>query len=1029
MYLHRFIKVILASFLIPIAVYFIIVPPICYAEKGEEDAVNRTDQSEKPFHLSINNGLLTLDAREADLRKLLVEISEKTGVEIKIGANIEGSISLSFHDIPLDEAIKKIVINRGIVFSRKKGQNDYEISKVTIFPSSMKQEKIHTKSNTVDQRSSKQSSQKSLGPTSLAIKTGSQKRPSTSITIINEKTGISSKAVSNELIVRFKRDLAKEDIQALIAQRGATVKTHIQALNYYVLSLPTDLSVDEALRWLRRQDVVDQAEPNYLIPAKAIPNDPEFSKQWALHNTGQTGGADDADIDALEAWDIEQGRAEVIIAIIDTGVDYTHEDLAANIWHNSGEIPDNGIDDEGNGYIDDTIGWDFVDASGGAEGEDFVIPDNDPMDIHGHGTLVAGIAGATSNNELGIAGLAWNSRIMPVRAGYKTPSGDGVLESDDAAQAIIYAAENGAKVINLSWGDYQKSNLIEDAITYAINNGALICAAAGNENTNNPIYPAALENMAILAVGATDSSDTSASFSNYGSWVDVSAPGVSILSTDINNSYLHISGTSMASPHVAGVAALLFSYFPDISPLEVKTRIMRSVDVLSELEGKNITSGRINAYSALTEDYSTPHIFSLTPNAAHEGDEVTIFGDSFGASQGNGAVKFHPDKETEIISWSNSSIVCRVPESAQTGELTVTTSEGTSNGIEFTILIKFYDETLIENEFLGAGVAQGWQADDQSWLYQLPFSFPFFDKEFDSVYVFSNGYLDFTNSTSSYLNSTEAFKLRAMIAPLWDDLITNGTSQQAEDIYIHSPSLDSVCFRWVAERYETGDPINVEVILYSDGRIQFNYGPGNTGLSPIIGISGGGGEDYDLAIYDGESELTEVESVLFTPRAQSFTIALDSGWNLISLPLKPENNQVGQVMGDVNGGIESVWGYENGVWHVYDPQNPGLSDLQTMKTGYGYWVKTTQEGFNIQIQGQMSPLSFSLTNGWNLIGFNSLQSMPVEAVLAGIEGEVESVWGYEDGVWYVYDPRNPGLSDLAEMEPGMGYWVSVFPNR
>lgn len=165
------------------------------------------------------------------------------------------------------------------------------------------------------------------------------------------------------------------------------------------MSLPPDLSVNDALRWYRQQDVVDQAEPNYLIPLKTVPNDPDFSMQWALHNTGQTGGTDDADIDAAESWDIEQGQEEVVIAIIDTGVDYTHEDLAVNLWQNPGEIPENGIDDDVNGYIDDTIGWNFVDASGGAEGEDFVMPDNDPMDRHGHGTHVAGIAGAVANNE------------------------------------------------------------------------------------------------------------------------------------------------------------------------------------------------------------------------------------------------------------------------------------------------------------------------------------------------------------------------------------------------------------------------------------------------------------------------------------------------------------------------------------------------------------------------------------------------------------------------------------------------------
>lgn len=666
-----------------------------------------------------------------------------------------------------------------------------------------------------------------------------------------------------------------------------------------------------------------------------------------------------------------------------------------------------------------------MDASGGAEDEDFVTPDNDPMDRHGHGTHVAGIAGAVTNNGLGIAGVAWNCKIMPVRAGYKTSSGGGVLESDDAAQAIIYAAENRARVINLSWGDYQKSNLIEDAMTYATNKGALVCAAAGNENSNSLIYPAASENTAVLAIGATDSHNLKASFSNYGDWVHVSAPGVSIYSTFFNNSYRQISGTSMSAPHVAGIAALLFSYFPDISPIEAKTRIMRSVDILADLNGKNSVSGRINAYSALTAAYTFPHIFSVSPNAAHEGDTVTIFGDSFGDEQGDGVVKFYPDKEAEIISWSKSTLVCKVPEGVQTGELTVITSEGDSNGIEIAILIKFYDETLIANEFLAAGVAQEWHADDQSWQYELPFSFPFFGKRYNSVYVCSNGYLDFTNSASFYQNSTEVLKTRVMIAPLWDDLITSGTAQEGEDIYLHEPSVDSVCIRWVGERYETGDPVNVEVVLYEDGRIKFNYGLGNAEMSPTIGISGGDGYQYHLASYDGSSQLDQVQTILFVPKVLSFSIPLDLGWNLISLPLVPENNQVAQIMDDVNKGIESVWGYENGVWCVYDSLNPGASDLEIMKTGYGYWVKTSQEGLSIQIQGQMSPLSFNLPEGWNLVGFSSLQSMTVEEALADIEGEVESVWGYKDGVWYVYDSQNPGLSDLVEVEPGKGYWLEV----
>jgi len=409
----------------------------------------------------------------------------------------------------------------------------------------------------------------------------------------------------------------------------------------------------------------------------------------------------------VEAWDTTQGNPEIAIAVIDTGIDYNHPDLAPNIWHNPGEIPGNGLDDDANGYIDDAVGWDFVDAYGGASDEDYTTPDNDPMDRHGHGTHVAGIAAAATGNGLGVSGVAGNCRIMAVRAGYRTPSGGGVLTSVAAAQGIVYAGENGAKVINLSWGDYQKSNLIEDAMSFATDQGALICAAAGNEDTSGLLYPAASDNNAVMAVGATDRNDAKASFSNYGEWVDVSAPGVAVYSTYIDNAYCLMNGTSMAAPHAAGVAALLFSYLPGLTALDAKTRIMRSVDVLSALSGKNLTSGRINAHSALTSNYTSPHIFSLTPNAAHQGDHITLFGDRFGTNQGSGTVIFYPGRAAEIISWSNSTIVCRVPAGAQTGDVTVATTEGTSNGIEVTILVKFYDETHIAPEFSGGGNAMG----------------------------------------------------------------------------------------------------------------------------------------------------------------------------------------------------------------------------------------------------------------------------------------------------------------------------------
>ncbi len=917
-----------------------------FGKENQKTQEKRFEVSEKEFHLVVDDGLISLESHDADVSNILRAISKGTGIEIEISSKFQSKISSAFRDIPLNAALEKLVGNWGIVFSEKKQKGHHTISKIFCLARSEIERNIKADDNGGPPTHIPPRYPKVVPPRPSF----SHDSLSTPPSILPAKKEETSRMAPHELIVRFRKNLSSDKALRMIRDAGAFVKTHIGALGYYVLSLPPDLTVNEALRVFKKHDAVERVEPNYLIPIKMIPDDPAFSNQWALDNARQNGGTYRADIDATEAWDIEKGNERVIIAVVDTGVDYTHPDLAANIWHNPREIPGNGIDDDGNGYVDDTIGWDFVDASGGASNEDYKTPDNDPMDRDGHGTHVAGIIGAVANNGIGIAGVAWRCRIMPVRAGYKTPSGDGVLQSDDAAQAIVYAAENGAKVINLSWGDTQKSSLIEDAVVFAANRGALICAAAGNEDSSNLVYPAASDNNAVIAVGATDSQDRKATFSNYGDWVDVFAPGVDIYSTYPGNSYREMSGSSMATPLVSGLAALLFSYLPEISPLEAKARIMRSVDVGADLAGKSLTSGRINTYNALTAIFVAPHIFSLNPATAHEGDQISIFGDGFGKEQGNGAVIFDLEKAGAIISWSNTVIVCRVPEGAQTGEVVVNTQEGRSNSFKITIQPTLYDETLVENAFIGKGEGQGWQADDQSWLYQLPFVFPFFGRQYESVHISSNGFLYFSDDPASYGNSANALKGRCMIAPLWDDLVTNGFSQQDEDIYIHSPSPDSICFRWKGERYATGDPVNVEVVLYQDGRIMLNYGRGNKNLSPIIGISGGEEGEYRIATYDGRSLLSQVQTILFTPVHGLFSITLDVGWNLITLPVEPSANQVSQILGPISSGIESVWGYINGVWEVYIPGHPGMSDLEVMKSGEGYWIRAREPDLILQVR-------------------------------------------------------------------------------
>jgi len=339
-----------------------------------------------------------------------------------------------------------------------------------------------------------------------------------------------------------------------------------------------------------------------VYPVVAIsqeaPNDSLFSQQWGLNNLNSS----EADINMLEAWDIEPGDPNVVVAVIDMGFDVTHSDLQNNIWKNPGEIPENGIDDDQNGYIDDIIGWDFVNQSEGYDdgNSDFQGEDNDPtMAQSSHGNEVFGVLGATTNNSIGIAGVTGRCKMMLIRAGYLNKEGKAVLSGASISKGIIYATDNGAHVINISSGSNKFSNSYHDVLKYAIDRGVVIICSAGNDGSNSPVYPAAYDLDGLISVGATTDEDQPAKFSNWGDWVDVSAPGQHIVSTMNNDRYGQIHGTSFAAPIVAGIAALLVSRYPDWTPAQIQAQIMETVDVRESLKNANVTSGRVNAYRAL----------------------------------------------------------------------------------------------------------------------------------------------------------------------------------------------------------------------------------------------------------------------------------------------------------------------------------------------------------------------------------------------------------------------------------------------
>jgi len=599
----------------------------------------------------------------------------------------------------------------------------------------------------------------------------------------------------------------------------------------YVFNISDEKSVESIVQMLQKDPGIEYAEFDFVYKADVIPNYPRFSELWGLHNTGQSGGTPDADIDAPEAWDYSTGSNSVIVAVIDTGVDYNHQDLSANMWRNPGEIPGNGNDDDGNGYIDDVYGIDTYNN------------DSDPIDDNGHGTHVAGTIGAIGNNAIGVAGVCWNVKIMALK--FLGSGGSG--STSDAIECIQYAINKGAHVMSNSWGGGAYSNALRDAILAAQNAGILFVAAAGNDSSDNdldPHYPSSYDCDNIIAVAATDRYDNLASFSNYGPVsVDVAAPGVSILSTVPGNSYAFYSGTSMATPHVSGLCALLKSYNQSWNWIDIKRRVFAGVDRLNSLIGKILTEGRINAYNSLFVNTQYPHIYRIDPSRGVIGQQVSIYGYSFGSSQGSGYVEFAGGAIATISSWSDFRIICTVPSGAQSGLVYVQNSNGLrSNGYNFAILQPYYTESLISNEFAGGGTPKNWRADDSWWSYNLPFSFPFYGTNYSTIYVSSNGYIDFISGSSDFTNSTEELIGNVRVAPMWIDLITNGSAQSGEDIYI-TETTNYVIIRWCAQTYFYASPVNFEVVLYRDGRIKFNYGSGNSNIqspsasAPTIGIS------------------------------------------------------------------------------------------------------------------------------------------------------------------------------------------------
>ncbi len=416
-------------------------------------------------------------------------------------------------------------------------------------------------------------------------------------------------ASSDSIIVKYKSNATKE----MRKQARSLVKAKITDLNKdelddsYTSLLSgrlakfkvSGMSTKDAIALLKSHQAIEYVEPDYQVSIARTPDDPRFDELWGLNNDGQTGGTADADIDAVEAWDISTGSRDVVVGVIDTGIDYSHSDLASNMWVNSSEIPGDGIDNDGNGFIDDVHGINAITDSG------------DPMDDEGHGTHVSGTIGASGGNGIGVVGV--NHEVSLVGCKFLDAAGNG--STSDAIKCIDYmvSLKNSGvnlRVLNNSWGGGGYSQALADAIASSEAADLLFVAAAGNDtidNDVNPHYPSNYENASVLSVASTDQTDGISWFSHYGlTSVDMGAPGSAILSTTPGESYASYSGTSMATPHVAGAAALVLSINPELSTQELKDLLMNSGDVNAALQGVTVAGTRLNVNQALIDADPTP---------------------------------------------------------------------------------------------------------------------------------------------------------------------------------------------------------------------------------------------------------------------------------------------------------------------------------------------------------------------------------------------------------------------------------------
>lgn len=715
--------------------------------------------------------------------------------------------------------------------------------------------------------------------------------------------------VPGEALVRFKPNRASEgQIILNVTTRGSAAAmpadqdqhpVAVQVERFEGSDIVTGLRVarmapEETLQTiaaLNARDDVAYAEPNYLRHLDVTPNDPSYSQLYAMPLIG-----------APQAWDTTRGSRSIVVAVIDTGIERSHPDLQANIWTNPSPGSISGISGDVNGY-------DFRDNTGN------ITPEF-------HATHVAGTIGAVGDNSVGVAGVNWQVSLMSLRFI------SAALDSGSSADSIkaynyvkqmkdLWASSHNTqgadiRVVNASYSGGGYSQAEFDAINAMGQSGVLFVAAAANypdtspiDNDISPVYPSGYGLPNVMSIAATDGSDGLAFFSHYGAHsVLMAAPGSGILSTTVNSGYVLSSGTSMATPHVTGAAALLCASNPNLSATRLRALLAFNGDILPSLQGKTLSGRRLNVFKSLQamneNDTTTPGTVTNFQIASQNGRSINV---SWIASGDDGAAGTASLYDISFIDQNTNAVI------PLTG--VVPAASGTAQSINFNLPYRHTGGTIRLREFdnvgnegtptttpvtipLSAadpyvptlnspaplttgGTALGLNSDDSyRQNYPLPFTFPFYGEPYNSVTISTNGNLYFSpppfrknGEADEVPSSVSDLSARKVISGMWDDLdLSRGNGA---DVYaVVAPDSSRITFRWQGVQYGNGNPIHFEIELKNDGTITTRYGDGNVNLLPVVGISGGVPDAYVIDALTSEFSprtLTNAQSAVFTPRS------------------------------------------------------------------------------------------------------------------------------------------------------------------